>query len=628
MYKRTILLIIATCSVFSAFAQHYFDIEFPNANRDAVCQKYIQLFNQRPKEVGFSIVKDENNTLFFQTNSKEWFQQLFKNAGDGLAVDIVSKDRYNCSEDEIEKSQIKGHLLKPVYSSALHKILKQDEKGMFKVRLGSIPADLIGKDLEFNILFLSNKNLCLYYNIYDIKSYQWELLDMGFYLDSLTYKTKLRDKLDQESYTLKYKTLKFKIPFQKNKSEYSQEDIKPLYDSLRLTDFNIKKIHIRAYSSIEGNLERNIELQEQRANSIVSAMQSFQQPTIVTEVNSSENWVEFLNDITGTEYENYKELSKAQIKSKLANGSASDLEKYLKNHRKAIISLELEKKDPYNKMTADELMSTFNKTIIEDNLDNALAIQNSLFERLKGKEKNPDFLQKMIVPKQLKFVQIFNKNSAFRALMDIKQLLISYNDFLELSNLSPKDPRIQYNLIAAKIQLWRFKALPIKEETLKKEILELKNFDIKAPLIKRMMVNFHITKSELLMQKRDYINKDKSVAYIYENYKSVPLTDYDYLSLAQYLSYYSNHSKAIKILEDKVKSIEVDENLLFYYINLTLIDTELTQTPDYRTTMLNALNMNKEKFCRLFNPSNDGGVTFQLLEDDYLRNTYCENCTK
>jgi hypothetical protein len=81
---------------------------------------------------------------------------------------------------------------------------------------------------------------------------------MGFYFDTLTNKSAFDTSLtEQERYILQNKVLRFEIPFEKNKSEYSSADIKPLYDSLNLTDFNIKKITIRAYSSIEGNEERN-----------------------------------------------------------------------------------------------------------------------------------------------------------------------------------------------------------------------------------------------------------------------------------------------------------------------------------------------------------------------------------
>jgi hypothetical protein len=75
-----------------------------------------------------------------------------------------------------------------------------------------------------------------------------------------------------------------------------------------------------------------------------------------------------------------------------------------------------------------------------------------------------------------------------------------------------------------------------------------------------------------------------------------------------------------------VKSIDVDEDLLYYFINLTIIDDKLTSNDDYRTVLLNAINMNKDRFCKLFNAVEDGGVTFQLLENEYLLQIYCENC--
>jgi hypothetical protein len=449
---------------------------------------------------------------------------------------------------------------------------------------------------------------------------------MGMYLDSLTYKNALDTSKDIEGFTLENKTLQFKIPFEKNKFNYLPEDIKPLYDSLNLTDFTIKKIKINAYSSVEGNLERNIELQEKRANSIVSALQAFQKPTIVTEVSSSENWVEFLNDISNTNYANLKDLSKAEIKAKLVGDFSTELESYLKKHRKAVIILELEKKDKYKTKSSNELLNLFNNSVAESDIKEALEIQNSIFQKLKDTEIDPSFLDKMVVPQQAKCAVILNKNAVINYIVKEAYLLISYNQLKRLEKLFPKDGKIKYNLAVLKFKMWRYKAQKVDEVAFKKEILDLQNYGISLPLINRMLVNYHIVKSEFFLRKGDYTNKDKSVNYIYNNYRKFPLLDSDYLSLTQYLAYYSNLEKAISILEEKVKNIEVNEDLLFYYLNLTIIDKKLTQTSNYRTTMLNAVNMNKNRFCKLFNACGNGGVTFQLLDDEFLRNTYCENC--
>jgi hypothetical protein len=462
--------------------------------------------------------------------------------------------------------------------------------------------------------------------IYDLESYPWDLLDMGMYLDSITYKEKQIKTASSDSYVIKNKSLKFKIPFKKNKSEYSQDDIRPLYDSLRLTDFNIKSINIKAYSSIEGSLERNVKLQEQRALSIVKAIQSFQKPSIKNEISSSENWVEFLNDIENTKYEDLKRLSKGQIKAKLVGVLSSEMEPILKKHRKALVTLELEKKDVYKDLNTTELLSKFNSSIASNDLGEALKIQNSLFEKLKNKEVSPDVLDKMQVPNQLKYMTFLNKNAAYKYVLEEPQVLIVYNELLELEKLAPKDKRVKYNIAVTKLRLWRLKAIDVEDKKLKAEISALKNYGISDALITRILVNYHVVIAENLMRKRDYTNKDKAVKFIENNYKKFDLLDYDYLSLAQFFSYYANTDLSVALLKDKVKQIDTDENLLFYYLNLTIINPELTKTSDYRTIMLNALNMNKTRYCELFNPFGAGGVTFQLLEDDYLRETYCESC--
>ncbi|WP_346882377.1 hypothetical protein [uncultured Algibacter sp.] len=622
-----ILLVFLSLSYAKVMAQNTYDIVFPNTenDRDTNCQQCIQAFSKKPKEVKFSI-KREGNNLYFQINDKKWFNNLFKGSGDGIAVDVVAKNRFDCEIESIESSQIMGKLLKPIYGSKLRNGLKPFGENGFRVHVGRISDTDINKELEYNILFLNNKNLCNYYFIYDLKSYPWDLLDMGVYLDSLTYNTKKITPESQEGFVIRNKKLRFKIPFKKNKSEYSQEDIKPIYDSLRLTDFNIKTIRIKAYASIEGSLKRNIVLQEQRANSIVAALQSFQKPTISTEVSSSENWVEFLNDIEGTKHENLKTLTKSEVKAKLTGELANALEPILKQHRKAVLEMELEKKDKYKNMSADVLLEKFNTAISSEKLKEALEIQNSIFEKLKSKEISPEFLIGMEIPKQAKFAKIFNKNSAIRYMLDIRKSLIVYNELLELEKLVPKDAEVKYNIMSIKMKLWRHRALEINEAKLKNQIAALKNYKIDKALILRMMVNFHIIKAENAMYKRDYVAKDKSVAFINSNYKKIDLSDYDYLSLAQFFSYYANLDMAVALLENKSRTIHIDEDLLFYYLNLTIVNKELTKDLNYRTILLNALNLNKGRFCKLFNAVEDGGVTFQLLNDVYLRKTYCESC--
>lgn len=622
--KYSLILLIFLFNFQFINSQDTFGIKFLGNEREQVCQKFNQAFYNRPKETRFSIVR-VNQSLFFETNDKNWFNSLFPSNNDGMAIDIVSKSRYSCNYETVESKQIRGLLQRPIYAQKLKSGLKKVREN-YRVLVARIPSSLLNDELEFNILFLNNESLCQYYVVYDLEAYPWDLLDMGLYLDSLTYNNRAIKPVGQESYSVKTKSLKFIIPFEKNKSEYSQEDIKPLYDSLRLTDFNIKSINLKAYASVEGSTERNLELQQERANSIAVALQSFQKPTIKTSISSSENWVEFFKDIENSPYSNMQSLGKAEIKSKLVGELSVKMEPILQAHRKAVVELELERIDKYKSMSTAELITNFNELVKTDNIDEATIIQNSIFEKLKGKVSSPDVLKQMDIPKKKTCINLLNKNAVIKFVLDELQTFIVYNELLELEKLEPNNMKVQYNLMVLKFKLWRHKALDIKASDFKNDISALKNHGVAPEPIQRMMVNYHIVIAENAMRKRDYKTKDTSVKYIDSHYSKFSLSDFDYLSLAQFFSYYANTDLSVKLLKDKVNTIEVNEDLLFYYINLTIIDNKLTQTPDYRTIMLNAFNMNQERYCKLFNPFGEGGVTFQLLEDAYLRNSYCENC--
>jgi hypothetical protein len=109
------------------------------------------------------------------------------------------------------------------------------------------------------------------------------------------------------------------------------------------------------------------------------------------------------------------------------------------------------------------------------------------------------------------------------------------------------------------------------------------------------------------------------------NYPRLALNDKDLLSLAQYFASYGDHAKARALIQPRLTHINVSEDLLFYYLNLTLTDASLTAQPAYRKVMLNAINSDRHRFCDLFEPF-DKGITFQLLDDPYLKKTWCEEC--
>lgn len=134
--------------------------------------------------------------------------------------------------------------------------------------------------------------------------------------------------------------------------------------------------------------------------------------------------------------------------------------------------------------------------------------------------------------------------------------------------------------------------------------------------------------AEKLLIEKKYAEVEKSLAYINLNYKSTNYKDNDLIRLAQHFVVFRKFDWALKMIEARTSKIDVSEDLLFYYINLTISDPKNTNSESYRSTLLNAYNINKEKFCNLFETAYHGGVSFQLLEDKYLKKSYCESCFK
>src|SRR5690606_39503726 len=108
--------------------------------------------------------------------------------------------------------------------------------------------------------------------------------------------------------------LTFEIPFDKNKSNYHHDDIKPFLDSLNLKKYDLKKIDVYAYSSIEGRQKENKQLQIKRAESIVKAIQKYNVKNVETYIYTEENWDGFYESIKGSPNEGYfRNFSKEEI---------------------------------------------------------------------------------------------------------------------------------------------------------------------------------------------------------------------------------------------------------------------------------------------------------------------------
>lgn len=588
------------------------------------------MLRSKPKEVQLGLFADEHNDVWFVITDATWLPKLFTRPGDGIAVDVVPRSWYDCDTGPPKQESFhKGTLLKPAYLAEIKANTRITPTGSAAVKVGHLPDHLSKDAFELDLLLLKDRNVCHTNSFFDLAAYRWDLLNMGLYMDTLTYGERFDTTRHKSSAAIiRRKALHFTIPFERGKSTYSAEDVKPLYDSLRLTDFTIKRIAIDAYSSVEGPEERNIELQEKRAQSIVDALQTYQSPDIQRSVKASENWVEFLRDVRLTSHADLALLSPSQVKERLKDKrTAEHLEPILKAHRKAEITIELRRKDEAPGLSGEKILREFEKAIGEKNIARARALQNTVIDRIMEEELPSAFLDRMEIPMQRDFSNLLTSRAAFRYFEDPRDALEAYNAMLDLQRMLPQDAHINYNLCAIKFRAWlQGGGITVDPEGFRREIEALRGMGIAQPLVLRMLVNHAIIMAETHMLRGEYGKKDERMDYIHRNYRDLPLAEQDYLSLAQYFASFANYDKSLSVLEPRLSGLDADEDLLFYYLNLTIAEPEITAREEHARIRSIALTKNKRRFCDLFLPFGKGGVTFQLLDDPVLFKAYCENC--
>jgi hypothetical protein len=177
-----------------------------------------------------------------------------------------------------------------------------------------------------------------------------------------------------------------------------------------------------------------------------------------------------------------------------------------------------------------------------------------------------------------------------------------------------------------KLHEWQFAYDTLLHSTLLQEIELLSSQGIHGSLVKRMLINYNILKCEDFMRMFNYEAKDSTLAEIRDMYDSIEATDEEVYSLARYYSYYSLWGWALEIVTPRIGKINADENLVFYFINLLFYLPTEYGTENFKKASLNAINLNKDRYCKFFLPYESGGASMQLLDHTGIRNLWCQHC--
>ena len=595
-----------------------------DSRESEVCLPCVKMLNQKPKEVLFGIDIKENQDVYFSIDNIEWFNKIIKNDSYGISVDLVSEDRYNCHETLKQNTSIPyGIHLPPVFKKEL--ISGNESPSGIYVKIGSVPLSLKDKKIEGNLIIVNVNKICYYTNFIDIDRSKWELLPMGLFTDTLIQREQFFvDSGDVFTYS---KRAQIVIPFLKGSSSYNKDYVQTIQNSVDLKRYRIQKIEVRAYSSIEGPEGLNLELMEKRGEAMIQALKSYQSNVKRSNVLTAENWLEFFSDIKNTEFDYLKSLSKAEIKNRLTDPVlAKKMEPILSKERKAIATLYLDPLSSKYNLGDYSIVEAFNEAVKSGKLTEARYIQKEVLERIKDNRLPQEYLNKLEVPQTKNFSPLLNDREVYKYFFGLTSEKEALDNFLRIKEINSQNGYINYNICALKLFAWKFGYDTLLHSTLLDEIELLLSQGIHNTLLKRMIINYNILKCEDFMMINDFDAKDSTLAAIHDMYDDIASTDEEVYTLAKYYSYYSQYGWALEIVTPRISQIDSDENLVFYYLNLLFFHPIIYNSESFKMASLNAINLNRQRYCNFFLPNDNGGASMQLLEDSSMRSLWCQNC--
>ncbi len=578
---------------------------------EKTCTKCVDKFNLIPDHIKYGL-KVENKKIIFTFSDITVFEKLFPEGDEAIAVDVVHLDQFPCNAGNMLHRSVvhDGILFKPLSKSDILKNNTKKESNEINVVMGECPYTN-PDEYELNLLLVKNNTLCDYRISSPITINKTEIMEIDLYTDTLS-----------KSEILKKKNLRFAIPFERSKAEYLDKDIKPFYDSLNLNKFNIKELTILAYSSVEGSAEKNLELQKQRAQSIINVLQSFQLDSIKTVVKTIENWDQFFRDVKTTPYAWMSTLDKPTIKEKLQQDSMLiALEPILRRERKAIISLKVVEKIDLEG-DKHELVKHYMGALAKKDVANSSILQSTLFEAITAGEMKYDMVGLIGIPKTKEFAQMVNNDIVFRYTNKIPGDYVK--NLEEASLLDPSNLFIKFNIYNIQLKSWADSTMLVSNpDPIIKNIKVLFNTKVDKKMVNQIYLNYYILVTDLYKANKKFKYRDEAVGLVKKYYKTVEATQKDYLILTNYFIAHGRNDYALEVLQPIIQGGEYTEDILFTYLSLIVGDLNSYEKYSTISLMKKARELNKDKFCKLYGVEK---LKFQLFKTEESKDMYCESC--
>ncbi len=575
-------------------------------------------------------LKVENGKIYLEYANLKDLKRLLKKTKDGLAVDVVQRAQYEKADYNIVDNNLqnKGIMGKVIAKDAIFSknLIKPDPKAKKKVKINKLKVEMgkfnpkITGPYELNLIVIQDGHVCrTVTRSYLEQGDQESNTPIG--LLPADESTGLKPAFEPRSES---SILNFTIPFEKNKSEFKAEDIKPFINALNEPDFMIDGLYIYAYSSIEGDAAANAKLQRKRAESVTKVLQSFQQNKITPTIETKDSWNLFEMEMEDGKYAELVKLGKDKAIKKINsdNGLLTELEPVLSKQRFAQIVMDVTYDITGNKEEKFSVVS-FNRAVKAGKFPQAYKIMEYIQAKKMEKKYSEDVMDSLKIPNDVKFVNLMNNKVYYNFLGNSS--LVDEDDYAEIKRLEKLDPTndiVRYNRIYSSIILDSTLGTKDQQAKMQQEIDALYKTKIAKKHVDGLNIEWQFKIMETLdtldgaeAQIEACINKIKG----FYNFKDASWQNA--LKLAYAFTRGKDYKFSSNILEPFLKVENVNEGLLFSYISIASHLPEKFYSRTFSDALHKAKERNPERYCKLFG---DPFMSFQVLDNPNAKKDYKE----
>ncbi len=601
-------------------------LQGPDARKCKTCERWR---NYDVLQKGLYV---SGNKIFLKYSNSRELRRILKKSTDGLAVDVIQKSQYIPADYNIVDNNLynKGVMSNVVYRDKFFKkniLLKTPDKKARKkikgieVEIGKFNPKITG-DYELNLIVVQDKKVCKtitrgYYETGKIES------NTPIGLLPSKNSTGLKPPFEPKNES---SIINFTIPFEKNKSEYKQEDIQPFIKALNEPDFLIDGLFIYAYSSIEGDSVANAKLQRKRGESVVSILQSFQKNKIRPTIETKDSWGLFMLENEDGKYASLVSLGKHKAIAKINadDNLQKELEPILAKERFAQIVMDITY-DVTGPKEQQFAKVSFERALKANNFNQAFKIMEFVGKRIAENKYPGSSLDSLRVEETSYNVPLINNRVYYKFQQNNSIEEEDDETFNRLLKYEPSNPVLIYNKVFCQLKL-DTNAGNAEHQAKVQQTIDGLYGKLDSNLVNGLNIEwqFKIMESVDTSEKAD-AQIDACIARIKSFYNIKDASWQNALKLSYVFSRAKDFRYSATLLEPYLSKVDVNENLVFMYI----ASASRVQEKYYSRTFARALeiakNKNQNRYCKLFG---EPFMTFQVLENPEVKKVYNNSCSK